>query len=153
MRKCLILFATLAILTPGCGRSASPPAPAGGGTTAAEEGEAEGGHGTGPHQGQVADFGKYHIELIIDREKHEATAYVLGSDAKTRVPVAAADGLLMLVSDNPPLEIDLKAVPNDGESDGASSRYVGQDEGLGSVETFVGTISGDLDGNPFTAQF
>lgn len=153
MRNHVILFTALVMLLPGCGRSGSPPAPAGEGVPAAEEGEAAGGHGTGPHQGQVADFGKYHLELAIDRGKHEATVYVLGSDAKTPAPVVAADGLLMLISDNPPLEIDLKAVPNDGESDGASSRYVGQDEGLGSVETFVGTISGDLDGNPFTAQF
>ena len=49
----------------------------------------KGGHGAGPHDGTLADWGggKYHVEFTVDHDKQEATVYILGGDEKTPSPI------------------------------------------------------------------
>ena len=110
-------------------------------------------HGSGPHGGTIADWGggKFHVEFTVDHDKKEATVYVLGDDAKTLAPVKA-DTLLLNISD-PQFQVELIATPFDGESQGASSRFVGQHDNLGKVQEFAGTISGEVDGKPYAGDF
>ena len=50
------------------------------------------GHGAGPHDGTVADWGggKFHVEFTVDHGKKEGTVYILGADEKTPTPIDAA---------------------------------------------------------------
>ena len=157
----LTSLATL-LFAAGCGDPAPAPAPqntttpATTGTTPAEPaGEHAHEHGEGPHEGTLADWGggKYHVEFTVDHDKKEATVYVLGEDAKTTAPIKAKDGKLALSIEDPPIQTDLIAMPQEGDPEGTSSRFVGQHENLGKVQEYAGSISGEFDGTPYSGDF
>ena len=50
-------------------------------------------------------------------------------------------------------EIDLAAQPLESEAAGTSSRFVGTHDTIGIVKEFAGTISGEIDGTPYTGDF
>jgi hypothetical protein len=110
-------------------------------------------HGSGPHGGAVADWGggAYHVEFNVDHDAKEATVYILGSDGKTLAPIKASS--LKLNINEPATEITLEAKPQEGETNGKSSRFVGQHDTLGIVREFAGAISGELDGTPYVGEF
>ena len=89
----------------------------------------------------------------MDHDKQEATVYVLGSDEKSATPVKATDGKLLLNIKEPSFQVDLVAMPLEGEPEGTASRFVGKHESLGKVQEFSGTISGELEGTPYAGDF
>ncbi len=154
----LLLALTFAI---GCD-SAKPPAPKttpppAASTTPAKDdhGHKHAAHGAGPHEGAVADWGggKFHVEFTVDHDKQEATVYILGSDEKSPAPIKAADGKVLLAIKEPSFQVELTAPPLEGEAEGTASRFVGKHESLGIVQEFAGTISGEVDGTPYTGEF
>ncbi|MEX2288120.1 MAG: hypothetical protein WD648_13580 [Planctomycetaceae bacterium] len=110
-------------------------------------------HGDGPHDGTLADWGggKYHVEFVVDHDKKEATVYILGSDEKTPTPIKATEIQLSIKS--PAFQVALKAAPQKGDPEGSSSQFVGTHENLGKVQEFSGTITGEIEGTPFTGEF
>lgn len=132
-------------------------------TKAAEEAHAHGdgedehshahSHGAGPHGGTLADWGggKYHVEFTVDHEKQEATVYVLGSDEKSPTPIRA-DRISLMINE-PEMQTDLLPQPLDGETDGASSRFVGTHETLKTVQDYSGTLTAEIEGTPYTGDF
>ena len=110
-------------------------------------------HGAGPHGGVVFDLGggTYHAEFTVDHPKQEVVVYILGSDAKTAAPVKADKPLLSI--NDPQFQVELRAVPLDGESKGVSSRFVGKHGRLGKEQEFAGTVSGEIDGKPYAGDF
>ena len=155
----LMLTWTLAL---GCGDADKPaPAPNSTPTPAAstpakdDHGHKHAGHGTGPHEGTLADWGggKFHVEFIVDHDKQEATVYVLGDDEKTAAPIKAADGKILLTIKQPSFQVELTAMPLDGEAEGTASRFVGKHENLGKVQELAGSISGEVEGTPYVGDF
>lgn len=152
----LASLAALAFVA-GCAQEAASPdaEPAAPDAQTTTDAESEGGHahGDAPHGGTLADWGggAYHVEFTVDHDKHEATVYLLGDDAKTPAPVKA-DKLLLSI-DDPKFQVELLPVPLEGETDGMSSRFVGQHESLGIVQEFSGTISGEVEGTPYAGTF
>ena len=65
------------------------------------------GHGIGPHDGTIADWGggKFHVEFTVDHEKQQATVYVLGSDEKTATPIDA-ESIALSITD-PQMQVTL----------------------------------------------
>jgi hypothetical protein len=110
-------------------------------------------HGAGPHGGAIGDWGNgdYHVEFTVDHDTKEATVYVLGSDGKTAAPVKAET--LLLTINEPAFEVELSAQPLEDEKDGTSSRFVGRHDKLGTVREFAGTISGEVNGTPYSGDF
>lgn len=110
-------------------------------------------HGEGPNGGAIADWGggKFHVEFTVSHDKKEATVYILGSDEKTPVPIDAKE--IQLDIDDPKLSAKLIAKPLEGETDGECSRFVGTDDGLAVVQEYKGTISGTVDGTPYSGNF
>lgn len=110
-------------------------------------------HDHPPHDGTLFDWGggAYHVEFTVDHDKQEATIYVLGSDAKSPAPVKAEK--LMLAINDPTTELELSPSPLDGEKDGMCSRFVGKHETLGIVREFAGTVSGVVEGTPYSGDF
>lgn len=129
----------------------STPAPA----PAAGEGEGEHGHshGAGPHDGTLADWGggKYHVEFTVSHPDKQATVYILGDDEKTPAPIKATEIQLTIAS--PSIDAVLKAQPQAGDPEGTSSRFVGTHDNLGIVQEYAGTISGEIEGTPYTGDF
>ncbi|WP_164102966.1 hypothetical protein [Candidatus Laterigemmans baculatus] len=119
------------------------------------EGDDAHSHGAAPHGGTIADWGggAYHVEFTVDHDQQQAVVYVLGDDAKSPAPVAATEGTLLLSISEPAFQVELQADPQSGDPEGASSRFVGQHENLGKVQEFGGTISGEIDGTPYVAEF
>ena len=112
-------------------------------------------HGTGPHDGTVADWGggKYHIEFTVDHDKQEARVYILGPDEKTPAPIKAKDGQLLLTIKEPPFQVMLKAAPQKGDLEGTASCFAGTHEKLGKRQEFAGTVSGEVNGTPYAGDF
>jgi hypothetical protein len=152
----LLSLAGLLVLAVGCKEDTPAPAPAASkGAADADAGaeSSEHSHGSGPHGGVIVDWGggAYHVEFTVDHDAKEATAYVLGSDATTPAPVKASG--IALNIDDPATDVELAAKPLEGETDGKSSRFVGQHETLGVVREFAGAISGEIDGTPYVGEF
>jgi len=158
MKRFFIALACSAALPFAAGCSQTPaPAPAqapqvqAGADNRSEEHEH--GHGAGPHGGTLTDWGggAYHVEFTVDHDKKEATVYIVGSDEKSPSPIKADK--IQLVINDPMTEIELVANPLDGEGEGMSSRFVGTHDTIGIVKEFAGTISGQIDGTPYTGDF
>ena len=111
------------------------------------------GHGAGPHDGPLADWGggKYHVEFTVDHDKQEGTAYVLGGDEKTPTPIKAED--IQLSITDPEMQVTMKAAPQEGDPEGSASRFVGNHEKLGVVQEYAGTITGVIDDTPYSGDF
>ncbi len=162
-----VLASATAVTFSGCGDSGgtSSTGPDGGGDSSAsatddhghshDEDGGHGGHshGAGPHCGTLADWGggKYHVEFTVDHDRREAVVYVLGSDEKTPVPIAA--GSVLLSINSPAFQVELQPSPLEGETAEMSSRFSGTHENLGKVQEFAGTISAEVDGTPYAAEF
>lgn len=110
-------------------------------------------HGVGPHEGTVADWGggKYHVEFTVDHDKQQATVYILGSDEKTPTPIDA-ESIELSIKD-PEMLVTLQASPQEGDPQGKSSRFIGTHEKLGVVQEYAGTMTGVVDGTPYSGDF
>jgi hypothetical protein len=110
-------------------------------------------HGVGPHDGTIADWGggTYHVEFTVDREQQQATVYVLGSDEKTPAPIDA-ESIELSITD-PEMQVTLQAEPQQDDPEGRSSRFVGTDEKLGIVQEYAGTMTGVVEGTPYSGDF
>ncbi len=148
----LIICSAMLSVMSGCG---GPPAPAPAPPVAnsGPKEAAHGPHGEGPHGGAVTDWGggAYHVEFTVDHDKKEATVYIIGGDEKTPAPIKAAS--IHLVINDPMTEMDLAAQPLETDPAGTSSRFVGTHATIGIVKEFAGTISGQIDGTPYTGDF
>ena len=134
----------------------NPPSAGSGDTHAHDDGTEHaprGGHGAGPHEGTVADWGggKYHVEFTVDHDKQEGTVYVLGSDEKSPVPIDAQS--IALSINGPVMQVTLKAAPLESDPAGKASRFIGNHEKLGVVQEYAGTIAGVIDGTPYSGDF
>jgi hypothetical protein len=110
-------------------------------------------HGSGPHGGTIAEWGSgdYHVEFTVDHDRKEAVVYVLDGNAKLAAPIEVPS--LLLTINDPQFQVELVAKPLAGEKAGASSRFVGQHQNLGSVREFEGTIVGEVNGLPYAGDF
>lgn len=157
----VVTCSILALSMNGCGETPRPnPAASTSGDTsaAADKGKEDhahphGGHGAGPHDGTLTDWGggAYHVEFTVDHDKKEATVFILGSDEMSPVPIKAEK--IKLTINDPMTELELVAKPLEGEKDGMSSRFVGSHDTIGIVKEFAGTISGEIEGTPYTGDF
>lgn len=110
-------------------------------------------HGEGPHEGVIADWGggKFHVEFTVDHGKKEATIYILGDDEKTAVSIDSVE--VVLAIKDPATQVTLKPNPQAGDPSGKASRFVGIHENLGKVMEYEGSISGVVNGTPYSGNF
>lgn len=108
----------------------------------------------GPHQGALAEWGdeEYHPEFTVDHKTQEAIVYILDGRARKAKPIAARSITLSLKT-QPPVTITLEARPQEGDPAGTSSRFVGKHPELGKEQGFAGTISGEVNGKPYSGDF
>jgi len=94
--------------------------------------EGEHAHEHGPNGGHILEVGEeqYHVEVVFDEAGRTLTAYILGPDAKTAVPIAAKEIDFDLEIADKEHEIPLAAKPLEGEKDGKSSRFVAEGKAI-----------------------
>jgi hypothetical protein len=143
-----MLFA-LAVVT-GCGNQ-QVGTPKGDDKTAKKGGEDDHDHGPGPHGGTIIEFGKWHGEFTVNHKTKEATVYFLGADAKKAVALLIEKPLLSIKA--PQFQVELKPVPQEGDPEGKSSRFVAKHENFGKEQEFEGTVSGVIGGKPYAGDF
>lgn len=124
------MLTALMLLAAGCNGGTSAPAP--------DEHEAEhsetAGHdhpAHGPHEGDLIELGgeDYHAELVHS-DNDELVIYILGSDAKTAVPIEATEVVINAVHDGNPEQFKLAASADEGDPEGKSSRFTSSDAEL-----------------------
>ena len=110
-------------------------------------------HDNPPHGGTVLDWGggKYHLELCVDKEKQQATVYVLGSNVKKDLPIETQS--MELALENPKMQITLSAEPQDSDPEGESSRFVATHESFANDQKFSGMIFGTIGETPYSGDF
>lgn len=136
----------------GCNKPAdAPKADDKKGEKAAKKDDDHGDHGEGPHGGTVIELGKYHGEFVVDHAKKTATVYILDGKVKNAEAISAAK--LSLSIKQPAFQVDLVAVPQDGDPKGKSSRFVATHDNFGKEQEFEGTVSGEIDGKPYLGDF
>ena len=105
--------------------SASKPQPA----TANAESEAEHGHKPGAHGGIMVSLGRdsYHVEAVIDSEG-VVRLYTLGKDESRVIDVESQTlkGFVKAEGDTDSKSISFEPSPQDGDSQGKTSLFVGQ---------------------------
>jgi hypothetical protein len=146
----LICFA-MVVMASGCREpptSAPPVTPA-----STDHSQDHSDHEAGPHGGTLTEWGggDYHVEFIVDHDQKEATVYILGSDAKSPAPIKTQT--IQLALNDPMIDLDLVAKPLEGEAQGTSSRFVGTHEVLSIAKAIAGSISGQIEGTPYTVDF
>ncbi len=80
-------------------------------------------HGAkGPHGGSLVELGaeQYHAEIVLDHDAHALRVFLLGPDAKTAASVAVTE---LAIAPEGKDAWTLKAVPQEGDGDGKSSRF------------------------------
>lgn len=151
------LLCTFAIV--GCGGAPSTTNPAAESQEHAH-GDEEHGHednadhdAPGPHGGKIVDWGggKYHLELVLNKEPKELVAYVLDGNAKELLPIAASD--LQVSLKEPMVDLILAATPADGEPAGTASRFAAALPAGDEEVHLEGTISGVVDNVPYAGDF
>lgn len=106
----------------------------------------------GPHKGALVEWGgEYHAEVVADREKGQATVYVLAKNAKTPAPIAAEKILLSV--DDPAIQVELKPAPEPGDPKGKSSRFVGTLPESARGWRLTGAVGGTVDGKRYSGEF
>lgn len=110
-------------------------------------------HDSGPHGGTIIDWGggAYHLEFTVDHERQQALVYVLADDVKKSLPIKAEK--LICSINEPRFQVELLAVPLEGESAGLSSRFIGQHDNFSKPRPFAGSLIGEVDGVPYTGDF
>jgi hypothetical protein len=79
----------------------------------------------GPHDGHLIELGaeEYHGEIVMDPATRNITVYLLGPDAATAALISEPSVTLNLKVGETPTPLTLSAAPQEGESDGKSSRF------------------------------
>lgn len=108
----------------------------------------------GLHGGVLVEWGEeeYHPEVLFDRAKKEATVNIHDGEVKKLVPIKA-DSITLTLMEEPPVTIQLKAQPREGEPTGTSSRFVGTHEKLGQAGKFAGKVEGKIGDTPYHGTF
>jgi len=100
-------------------------------------------HDHGPHGGHIVELGDYHGEVVMD-DGRTVTLYILDGDAETAVPVANANAKLHAHAGGKEKEIELTAAPQEGETDGKTSRFTAAaeliPESIKDIEDLTGEV-------------
>ncbi len=113
-------------------------------------------HEHGPHDGHVIELGdeEYHAELAYDGKSKKVTIYVYGPELKKSVAIDQKEIVADLKVEEKPVSLKLKAVPQEGDAEGKSSRFEATLTGEAAehahdAEEIEGTIKLKINGTDF----
>jgi hypothetical protein len=79
----------------------------------------------GPHGGELLEIGKneFHAELVVDEAKKQLVVYLLEADAKSSLAIEVPTLTVNLILAGKPMQIQLKAIPQEADARGFSSCF------------------------------
>lgn len=99
-------------------------------------------HEEGPHGGHILEFGDYHAEIAF--ADGVVSLYPLSDDIKTAVPLEGTTVVLNLVVGEETKEIPLGADPQEGDAEGAASKFSSAagslPDSVKDIEDIVGSV-------------
>jgi hypothetical protein len=99
----------------------------------------------GPHGSPLAYWtDECLLEVCIDRAAKEAIVYVLKANDVDPEPIEASELTLTLTNSEPPVEIRLRADPQEEDPKGSSSRFRASDPVFAAEGAFYGLVAGKL---------
>jgi hypothetical protein len=108
----------------------------------------------GPHGAPLASWtDEYFLEVCIDRATMEATVYVSKGTITQIEAIPTPTLTLQLTNVDPPMDIQLNALPREEDPKGSSSCFRGTNPLFASHASLYGTISGKLGANEFVGEF
>jgi hypothetical protein len=110
-------------------------------------------HDHGPHGGHVLELGEHHGEIALEADR-KLTLYILDGDVKNAVPLADTTALANLKIGTEMQKVELKALPQDGEADGKTSRFQSAEplpESVKDIEDLTGDVTLTIAGKGITA--
>ncbi|HUG20492.1 MAG TPA: hypothetical protein VMM56_16005 [Planctomycetaceae bacterium] len=126
----LLMIAALSLGVAGCNPEGSDSAPYN--SLPVEAPKDEHAHAEhGPHGGDLIELGNedYHAEMVHG-DDDVISFYILGSDAKTAVPISATELIVNVMHDGKPEQFKLAASPDKGDPEGKSSRFISENAEL-----------------------
>lgn len=153
---CFALICAATFTFAGCNKTAATPDTGGGaGEHAHEHGDAHEGHAhaegedhghgaKGPHDGDLIELGSgdIHAELVHDESTQSVLVYLLDKSATKALAIKADHVVINVVHDGKGQQIKLAADPEEGDSEGTSSRFASTN----------GELVGDIDHEHGTAE-
>lgn len=129
-----MMLMALTLFVAGCNNNETTAPPADGHDDSHSDAEEHAGHDHpthGPHNGDLIELGgeEYHAELVHN-DDDAIDIYILGSDAKTAVPIEAAEVVINAMHDGNPEQFKLAASADEGDPEGKSSRFTSSDAEL-----------------------
>lgn len=115
-------------------------------------------HETGPHKGQVVEWGdeEYHLELVPDAKAGTVTVYVYGDHEaldKGTAKAIEAKTLILTVKGEKAVTVKLEAAPAKGDPAGKASVFVGKNDVFAKGGKLAGTVSGKVGTKPYSGDF
>ncbi len=108
----------------------------------------------GPHGAPVAYWeNDTLVEVCIDRAAKEAKVYMLKTNGTAPEPIETSSITLRLMNVEPPREIPLVAVPQEGDPKGSTSCFQGVNPAFGAEGTFYGVVLGKVGDNEYVGEF
>ena len=157
MLKHLILGLLVSTLIVGCGKKKSS-TPYSDAKTSSSKTVAEVHVHTAPHGGHLIEIKDhvYNAELCFDETTRDTTVYLLGPHAKKPLAIKETDVTINIEHGDNEIELILHAKPQEGETDGKSSRFVLEGkhlpESIKDEEDFVGSLSVNINDEYFQAE-
>lgn len=117
-------------------------------------------HDHAPHDGHLVHLGghKYHGEVCFaPKEDNKLTVYLYGHELSEPLAIPEKEVTLSLLIDGKGSEFTLKAVPQQGDAEGKSSRFeLAGDlviaEKIKDEEDLAGNLTVMIDGKPYTGE-
>lgn len=145
----------------GCDRSGTPKVETAAKPAVAASGHEDGkhtAHGIGPNGGVIFDLGAFHAEILVDRDKNEATVLILTPEDNKPARITA--GALTLTTRETTTKdgktiprVTVQLLPQDTGSGGTASKFVGRDKGLATIADLDGAVAGLINGKPAVGEF
>jgi hypothetical protein len=108
----------------------------------------------GPNNAPLAYWAdNYLLEVCIDRDAKEATVYVLKHNNIDPQPIQTSELTLTLTNTDPPLEVRLRAAPQEEDPKESSSRFKGSDPAFGEKGALYGLLAGKIGDEEFLGEF
>lgn len=143
--------------TPGCNREQGKPEVDLATVTTKDEATEPHGHSSiGPHDGPLAEWGKneFHAEFTVDHASKQVVVYILDGKAR-KAPVIdrakISNVTISIKNVTPILYVELK---HDVQKSGdLGIAFVGTNEQFSKSVAYLGTISGKINGKPYSGEF
>ena len=149
---CAFAVSVFFLVMAGCTRDQNTQSP----TAKGKDDDKHGHASTGPHAGALAEWGKdeFHAEFTLDHSAKQVTVYILDGKAKKAPPIDPDKVTNVTLSAKNTADSIFVELKHDPQKSGAGGiAYVAGHEQFAKAGDYAGTISGKINGAPYSGTF